>query len=90
MKATEILSQPPNPSAPQFPSNFIKATQILSQPTHRRPRFHTIQAKIFGRGEGSIIWAATLLSVSDVAYEGVTRIFLTVRSEKCSGSSLPA
>ena len=68
----ELISQPnpraaahprstPNPSAHQFPSNLIKATQILSQPTHqRRPRFHTIQAKSFGRGGGSIKRAATL------------------------------
>ena len=59
----ELISQPnpraaahprstPNPLAPQFPSNLIKATQILSQPTQRRPRTHTIQAKSFGRGGG--------------------------------------
>ena len=58
----ELISQPnpraaahprstPNPSAP----HLIKATQILSQPTQRRPRTHTIQAKSFGRGGGGVL-----------------------------------
>ena len=32
-------SQPPNPGTPQFPSNFIKATQTLSPPNPGTPQF---------------------------------------------------
>ena len=78
----ELISQPnpraaahprstPNPSAPQFPSNLIKATQILSQPTQRRPRTHTIQAKSFGRGGGGSTKRAATLTWSHQTYDGV-------------------
>ena len=63
IKGTQILSQPPNSGPPQFPSNLIKGTQIR-QPTQRRPRFHTIQANIFGRGGGPSTTRATTLRES--------------------------
>ena len=59
----ELISQPnpraaahprstPNPSAPQSPSNLIKATQILSQPTQRRPGRTLFKPKVLVEGGG--------------------------------------